>query len=70
MSCELCSSDNQVEFATEMMIHCNGPTRLASPGVLVFPKVLVCLACGYSRFNIPEAELRPLREASARSAAA
>ena len=67
MSCPSCGSLNQVEFPTEIMIHLGSLTH---PGVLVFPRVLVCLACGYSRLNIPEAELRPLREASARSAAA
>jgi hypothetical protein len=62
MSCELCSSDNQVEFATEMMIHFNGLTRRASPGVLVFPRVSICLDCGASQFSTPDAELRILRE--------
>ena len=70
MSCPSCASLNLAEFPTEIMIHLGGLTHPTDPGVLVFPKVLVCLACGCSRLSIPEAELRPLREASARSAAA
>jgi hypothetical protein len=70
MRCESCSSANQAEFSTEMMIHFSGLKDLANPGVLVFPKVVVCLDCGYSRFRIPETELRLLREASAPSKAA
>jgi hypothetical protein len=67
MSCPSCGSLNQAEFPTEMLIHL---AHLTDPGALVFPKILVCLACGYSRFNIPEAELQPFMEPSARSAAA
>jgi hypothetical protein len=70
MSCPSCASLNLAEYATEIMIHHGGPTHPTDPGILVFPKVLVCLTCGYSRLNIAEAELRSLREASGRSAAA
>jgi hypothetical protein len=34
------------------------------PGVLMFPKVLVCLDCGASRFDTPVEELRQLRAAA------
>jgi hypothetical protein len=70
MLCPTCGSLNQAEFPTEMLIHLGDLTHPTIPGVLVLPKILVCLACGYSRFNIPAAELRPLGDASARSAAA
>jgi hypothetical protein len=70
MSCESCSSGNQVELTAEMMIHFSGCTHLAKPGVLLFPKVLICLDCGFSRFNIPQTELPLLRAAGAPSAAA
>jgi hypothetical protein len=70
MSCPSCRSLNLAEFPTEMLIHLGGLSHPTDPGVWVFPKLLVCLACGYSRFNIPEAELQPLMEPSARSAAA
>jgi hypothetical protein len=70
MSCELCSSANQAKFSAEMMIHFSGLTHLVNPGILIFPKVLICLDCGFSRFNIPEIELRLLRKANAPSRAA
>jgi hypothetical protein len=70
MRCELCSSASQAEFPTEMMIHFSGLKHLANPGVLAFPKVSICLGCGYSRFKIAETELRLLGEASEPSKAA
>jgi hypothetical protein len=44
----------------ELMIHANGPMRVDDPGVLAFPKILVCLDCGFSRFTTTEARLRLL----------
>jgi hypothetical protein len=57
MSCGSCASANEGEFTAEMMIHFPGLKHLANPGVLVFPKVLVCLHCGSSHFIVPETEL-------------
>jgi hypothetical protein len=68
--CELCSSANLAEFPTEMMIHFSGLKHLANPGVLMFPKVAICLDCGYARFKIAETELRILGQASGPSKAA
>jgi len=51
MPCARCSSLNQAEFTSEMMIHFCGPGHLANPGILMFPIVLVCLDCGASHFN-------------------
>jgi hypothetical protein len=62
MSCPSCGSMNLAEFPTEIMIHLGGPAHPTDPGVMVFPKVLVCLNCGASRFSTPEAELQMLRE--------
>lgn len=70
MSCARCSSLNEAEFTSEMMIHFSGSNHLSNPGVLVFPIVLVCLDCGASRFNTPTKELRPLREGAAALSAA
>ncbi len=56
MSCAVCASVNEAEFTAEMMIHFSGLKHLANPGVLVFPKVSVCLDCGVSRFTIAERE--------------
>ncbi len=60
MYCGSCASSGQAEFTAEINIHFRGPQNLAKPGVLVFPKVLVCLDCGFSRFITPETELARL----------
>jgi hypothetical protein len=70
MSCELCSSTNLAEFSVEMMIHLSARRSVEDPGVLAFPKVLVCLHCGASRFSLPEDLLRVLRNETGASAAA
>ena len=62
MSCSLCSSLNEAEFAAEMMIHVSGLKHLDNPGVLTFPKIVVCLDCGASRFSTPEEVLRQLQQ--------
>jgi hypothetical protein len=56
----LCASDNQAEFSAEIHIHFCFRKNLDKPGIFVFPKVLVCLNCGFSPFTIPETELREL----------
>jgi hypothetical protein len=61
MPCVLCGSGNQLEFPAEIMIHFSGLRNLDRPGVLVAPKVLVCLDCGFSRFTVPEGEVALLR---------
>ena len=70
LSCVLCSSPNQSEFTTEMMIHFSAPNHDGKPGVLVLPTISVCLDCGASRFNMPTKELWSLREGAERSTAA
>jgi hypothetical protein len=64
MSCAQCSSLNQSEFTTEMMIHFSAPNREGKPGVLVLPTISVCLDCGASRFNMPTKELWSLRSSA------
>ena len=65
MACGLCSSSNEAEFTAEIMIHFSGRKHLENPGVLTFPKMLVCLDCGSTRLTIAEAELKSLREGNA-----
>jgi hypothetical protein len=57
MSCLLCGSSNQAELTAEMVIHLSGLKNLDNPGVWVFPKLSVCLDCGYSHFAVPERKL-------------
>ena len=57
MSCLCCTSAKEVEFNAEINIHFSGLENIDHPGVLVFPRVLVCLDCGSSRFATPETDL-------------
>jgi hypothetical protein len=61
MACRSCGSENQGQFVSEINIHFSGLKNLNKPGLLVFPKVLVCLDCGVSQFTLPEAEVGLLR---------
>jgi hypothetical protein len=63
MYCLSCGSSKQVELTTEMMIHFRGLEHLDEPGVLLFPKIEVCLDCGLSRFTVPETELASIANA-------
>jgi hypothetical protein len=69
MSCRACASANQTEFAAEMNIHLSGPANLTKPGIFVFPRLLVCLDCGFSQLAVPETELTLLRNAPDTAAA-
>ena len=68
MSCKSCHSDNQREFNGEIAIHFPGLKGLDKPIVWVFPKLVVCLDCGFTEFVVPETELRALRDESRSSA--
>ncbi len=57
MSCVSCASGNQAEFPSEMIIHFDGLKNADNPGVWVFPKILVCLDCGFSQFSVPESDV-------------
>ncbi len=67
MRCALCQSANQAELTAEMMLHFSGLRNIDHPGVLVFPKVSVCLDCGFSRFATPKTELALLASRTATS---
>ena len=66
MACKSCGSDHQREFSAEINIHFPGREALDKPAVLVFPKLLVCLRCGFTEFTITETELHRLEEGAVR----
>jgi hypothetical protein len=65
MSCRSCQSQNQRRLNGEIAIHFPGLKGLDNPIVWVFPKLLVCLNCGFTEFAIPETDLRRLVEGDA-----
>jgi hypothetical protein len=65
MACKSCGSDNQQKFGAEINIHFPGREALDKPAVLVFPKLLVCLRCGFTEFTIAETELLRLEKGAA-----
>ena len=70
MSCAVCSSLNEAEFPTELMIHSSDRTRAGNSDVFAVAQVSICLDCGASRFNTPGRQLRLLRDGTARPAVA
>jgi len=65
MACKSCGSQDLTEFGAEICIHFPGMRNLDEATVMVFPKLLVCLDCGFTQFTLPETELRLLRESAA-----
>ena len=63
--CKSCQSVNQSTLNGEIGIHFPGLKGLDKPIVWVFPKLLVCLNCGFTEFAVPEAELQRLVESDA-----
>ena len=68
MSCKSCKSENQSIFNGEIAIHFPGLKGLDKPIVWVFPKLVVCLDCGFTEFAIPDTELRQLAEGDSTAA--
>jgi hypothetical protein len=60
MICKRCASDSQRSFNGEVAIHFPGLNGLDKPIVWAFPKLAVCLKCGFTEFMVPERELRVL----------
>lgn len=52
-----CASGKEAEFSAEINIHFSGLKNLDKPTVWVFPKLSVCLDCGFSWCTVPKAEL-------------
>lgn len=60
MTCKLCTSENQRRFPSEIAVHYPGLKNLDKLPVFVFPRLLVCMDCGFTEFAVPEPELRLL----------
>jgi hypothetical protein len=64
MACKGCHSDKQSVFNGEIAIHFPGLEGLNKSIVWVFPKLVVCLHCGFAEFAVPERELQVLEQGS------
>ena len=64
MTCKGCQSDKQSVFNGEIAIHFPGLEGLDKSIVWVFPKLVVCLHCGFAEFAVPERELQVLTQCS------
>jgi len=62
MVCPSCRSAKQAELTAEMLIHFPGLKNSDEPGVLLLPKVTVCLDCGSSRFIVSGSKLAYVAE--------
>jgi len=69
MSCKRCASDEVKTFNGELAIHFPGLEGLDEPTVWVFPKLVVCLHCGFGEFVVPDEQKEQLKSRSARSVA-
>jgi hypothetical protein len=70
MSCRSCQSQRQRNFGSEICIHVPGLKGLDKPLVWAFPKLVVCLDCGFTEFRLEENELCLLAEGSMEQVAA
>jgi hypothetical protein len=64
MACKGCHSEKQSVLNGEIAIHFPGVKGLDKPILWVFPKLVVCLDCGFTEFAVPERELQVLRQGS------
>jgi len=63
MRCRSCGASPDVQtFNGEIALHFPGLDGLTKPIVWVFPKVLVCLNCGFAEFAVPDEQVKTLRE--------
>jgi hypothetical protein len=65
MRCKHCAAVNLSEFAAEIVLNFPSLENADKIPVLVFPKVVLCLQCGFAEFIVPTSELASLaRESS------
>jgi hypothetical protein len=61
MTCKQCASDEQKNFNGELAIHFPDLKGLEKPIVWVFPKLVVCLHCGFGEFVVPDEQIKQLK---------
>jgi hypothetical protein len=66
MACRSCGSKDPTGFVAEMSVHVPGLENVEKSTVLVFPRILVCMTCGFTELTMGENELRLLGKGHAR----
>jgi hypothetical protein len=66
MACRSCGSREQAEFAAEVSVHLLGLQNVDKPTVLAFPRLLVCMSCGFTESTMTKNELCLLGKGPAR----
>jgi predicted nucleic-acid-binding Zn-ribbon protein len=66
MPCEKCGSELQAQFDAEMNIHFPGSDGRDKAAILLYPRLLICLDCGFTEFTTPKKELPNLAKGAAR----
>ena len=59
ISCRRCNCDKRHTLSAEIAVHL---PNLGTPHVFLFPKLLVCVNCGFTEFVMSERELRSVIE--------
>jgi hypothetical protein len=63
MACRYCAASGNVsDFNAEICLHFPGFAGLSKPAVIVFPRVVVCLHCGFAEFTVPESQRQIIAE--------
>ena len=62
MSCRLCRSNNQESFDGEVVLYLPKLVDVDKPPFPVFPKVLVCLDCGFIEGKLSDGDLGQLKK--------
>jgi hypothetical protein len=57
MLCLSYQSSNQAEFPSELFIHLGVRNHVNNQGILVYPRLSVCLDCGFLQTKVPAPEL-------------
>ena len=70
MACVSCQSLNTSVYPAELNIHHPGMEGLDRPTVWAFPRLLICLDCGFTNFTLPDDQLRELSDSRSDVAAA
>ena len=61
--CNSCTSSRHTEFLGEICMHFPGGLEsLDKPLLYAYPKIAVCLDCGFAEFTMRETELKLVRE--------